>query len=99
MNNLSLLIIALPFMMTACGHQEAVNANKVQPTITSLVKDSSNNKNETVATHKQSPGKPSAPISLEYSFEGKPTLGQPLNVRVKLKGLQQAEPVKAALKY
>lgn len=99
MNNLSLLIITLPFLITACGHQEATTTNQIQATTDALVQGTLKDKKSSEIIHNKNQGKPSAPISLEYSFEGKPTLGQPLNVLVKLKGSQLKDPVKASLKY
>ena len=99
MNNLSLLIIALPFLITACGHQEATTTNQIHVTADTLVQGTLKDKESSEVIHGKNIGKPSAPISLEYSFEGKPILGQPLNVFVKLKGSQQKDSVKASLKY
>ena len=98
-----LLLATLSFLIAACSNQEKTAENKaktVEPALVkSDVKDNVKDKKGSTSAPNKSPGKPSAPISLEYSFEGQPTLGKPLNVRVKLKGNQQASPVKASVKY
>jgi hypothetical protein len=85
MKTLLITILTLPLLLIACGHQETSQEN-----ITHNKKQS-----DQIA----SPGKPSAPINLDYSFDGEPTLGQPLSVNIKLTETHDAKPVKAALKY
>lgn len=103
MKTLLITLLALPLLLTACGHKEtsqenasSTHINEVD-TLKSATDDSKQAKKQ--ANTMSSPGKPSAPINLDYSFNGKPTLGQPLSVNIKLTEIYNAKPVKAALKY
>lgn len=103
MKTLLIILFALPLLLTACGHQEKHEENISQNSgieVSALkpTKDDAN-KGRKQSDHLSSPGKPSAPINLDYSFDAKPTLGQPLFVNIKLTETQHAKPVKAVLKY
>lgn len=92
-----LLLVTFSLFIAACGNQEKISNNQAQFEKTSIVKTDS--KKPSGKTPYTSPGKPSAPINLDYSFDAKPTLGQPLSVNIKLTETQSAKPVTAALKY
>jgi len=95
-----LLLTTFAFCIVACSNQEKAASNETQTEAPAIAKNSQiDEKKTTIKDPYKSPGKPSAPITLEYSFEGKPTLGQRLNVHVKLKGAQKEESVSASLKY
>ncbi len=95
-----LLLTTCAFFIIACSNQEKTVSNEAQTAAPAIVKNSSSDEKKTaIKTPYTSPGKPSAPITLEYSFDGTPTLGESLNVNVKLKGAQQNDSVNASLKY
>ncbi len=90
MKTLLITLLTLPLLLIACGHQE---------TSTQQIVKHEPKQGKKIQEHSSSPGKPSAPIKLEYRFNGQPTLGQPLDVSIKLTETRSAKPVKAALKY
>lgn len=94
-----LLLTTCAFFVVACSNQEKTTSNEIQEAPAIVKNSSENEKKMAIKTPYKSPGKPSAPITLEYSFDGTPTLGQPLSVNVKLKGAQQEDSVSASLKY
>jgi hypothetical protein len=103
MKTLLITLLALPLLITACGHQEtneeSINQKKIIEVSTLKVTKKKPKHDKKMLDHVSSPGKPSAPINLDYSFDGKPTLGQPLSVNIKLTETHNAQPVTAALKY
>jgi hypothetical protein len=103
MKTLLITLLALPLLITACGHQEkneeAIDQKTVIEASTLNVTKKNPNHDKKMLDHMSNPGKPSAPINLDYSFDGKPTLGQPLSVNIKLTETHNAQPVTAALKY
>jgi hypothetical protein len=103
MKTLLITLLALPLLITACGHQEineeAIDQEEVIEVSTPKVTKKNPKHDKKMLDHVSSPGKPSAPINLDYSFDGKPTAGQPLSVNIKLTETHNAQPVKAALKY
>jgi hypothetical protein len=103
MKTLLIALLALPLLLAACGHKETSqeNASSNNKTELNILKSTKDNAklDKKQANNMSSPGKPSAPINLDYSFNGKPTLGKPLSVNIKLSATHNAKPVKAALKY
>jgi len=95
MKLLIVTMLALPLLITACGTKEEIQA-EIQ---TELQSEKKASKKLVEAAPYQSPGKPSAPIKLEYSFNNKPVLGQPLDVSIALTGTRSDEAIKAKLKY
>jgi hypothetical protein len=103
MKTLLITLLAFPLLLTACGNQEIgqENASQKKESEVNTLKSAkhSSKSDKKVLDQMSSPGKPSAPINLDYSFNGKPTLGQPLSVNIKLTETRNAKPVTAALKY
>ncbi len=95
MKLLLVTIFALPLLITACGSKEEIQV-EIQTEVQNEKKPS---KKLVEAAPYQSPGKPSAPIKLEYNFVNKPVLGQPLDVKIKLTETLNGKAVKAKLKY
>ncbi len=79
--------ILLSLLITACGSKEEIKPQ------TKAMKET-----EQSSPYK-SPGKPSAPITLEYSFNSKPELDQPLEVSIKLSHTHLANDVNAKINY
>ncbi len=103
MKTLLITLLTLPLLITACGQQEtnveAIDQNDVIEANTVKVTKKNPKHDKKMLGHMSRPGKPSAPINLDYSFDGKPTLGQMLSVSIKLTETNNAQPVTAALKY
>ena len=69
---LSVLIVALT--LTACGSEQETGRSSAGPT----------NKQPVAAVQKKSPGKITAPISIEYSIVGNPIVGQPVSINLQI---------------
>lgn len=99
MKLLLVTILALPLLITACGSKEETQTEIHTEMLSEKKLNKKPNIESIEAMPYQSPGKPSAPISLEYNLVNKPVLGQPLAVNIKLTETRDGKAVKAKLKY
>ena len=78
-SRITLLTFAACVFLPACGdgNSEATSAAKPLP----------------VADESASPGKPSAPISIDYEVLGRPIVGTPVSINVDIRGSDDAAPV------
>lgn len=87
-----LILSASSLALTACN-KEDVDGNAEQAQAITAAGKPTPKVTDSAGTGVTSPGKPSAPIAMEYEVLGNPVVGQPVAINVRLRTTQRDAPV------